>query len=214
LVRGSDKGAVGTVQDGHSRLIPRPESKILAVTSARALATTAHRPWASLPTGNSTVGQFLEASGHFCDGAVVDSSFTHHKSQIRDMLCSRAVGGFVMIPKSIRPALRLIFVLWLLSTLPACALNEKRLPSADTSRLLTEDPMQGWRPVDRAPPVVGEYDVTFSDQGELAPAPIMRHPANESVSPPYRGSLDGECQYVQEPDRVVVVCPSRSEQIL
>jgi hypothetical protein len=178
------------------------------------MGITAYMPWASLPTGNSTVGQFR----HFCDGVVVDSSSTHHKSQIRDMLCSRAVGGFVMIPKSIRPALRLVFVLWLLSTLPACALNEKRLPSVDTSRLLTEDPMQGWRPVDRAPPVVGDYDVTFSDQGELAPAPIMRHPANESVSPPfnppYRGSLEGECQYVQEPDRVVVVCPSRSEQIL
>jgi hypothetical protein len=128
------------------------------------------------------------------------------------MLWSRPEGGFVMIPKTIRPASQALLLIPLFSIFFGCALNEKRLPTVDTSRLLTEDPMQGWRPLEKAPPVVGDYDVTFSDQGELAP--LMRHPANEKVRPPFRGSLEGECEYVEESDRVVVICPTRSEQIL
>jgi hypothetical protein len=102
-----------------------------------------------------------------------------------------------------------------LVALAGCAQNEKRTLEFDTARLLKEDLLQGWSLLEKAPPVVGEFDVTFFESAVEGSGAAWDVPSGEALSPrpPYTGAIEGECNYIEEVDRIVVVCPGESDEL-
>ncbi len=108
-----------------------------------------------------------------------------------------------------------------MGALVGCAHSKQDFFAHEPTRLLEEDLMQGWEAVDKAPPVVGEYDVTFTDTSNFDDPILQRNmqgpsslrydqPLGEGeLNPPYRGSLEGNCDYSEDDDgQITVICPN------